>query len=74
MTFRKYMQNVEDSRLLKAFEELQECSDTGILTDGETRQLQRKYEEIYDARFPIKDIEREIYYEMAMRYYEIKNS
>lgn len=68
------MQKIEDSKLLEAFEELQECMDTGILVDGETRQLKRKYEEIYDTHFSLKDIEKEIYYEMAMRYYGIKNS
>ncbi len=74
MTFREYMQKIEDSRLLKAFEELQECTDTGILSDGEVRLFKRKYEKIYDAHFSLKDIEKEIYYEMAMRYYEMKNS
>jgi len=72
MTFREYMQKINDSRLFKAFEELQECADTGILADGETRQLKRKCEEIYDTHFTLKDIEKEIYYEMAMRYYGMK--
>lgn len=71
MTFREYMQNVDDTILLKAFEEFQECMDTGVLPSGEARKLWKKYEEIYNTKFSYKDIEKEIYYEMAMRYYGI---
>lgn len=74
MTFREYMQGIEDKTLLKAFEEFQDCMDTGVLEDGEARKLWKKYEEIYSTKILLKDIEKEIYYEMAMRYYEIRNS
>lgn len=47
--------------------------DTGVLPSGEARKLWKKYEEIYNTKFSYKDIEREIYYEMAMRYYGLKS-
>ena len=74
MTFREYMQTVDDTTLLKAFEEFQESMNTGVLPNGEARKLWKKYEEIYNTKFSYSNIEKEVYYEMAMRYYGIRNS
>ena len=73
MTFREYMQTVDDATLLKALEEFQESMDTGVLPNGEARKLWKKYEEIYNTKFSYSNIEKEVYYEMAMRYYVIQN-
>lgn len=75
MNFRKYMQGISDEDLLKAFEELQDLRDTGVLCDGIVRKIQREYRNliICHSGFPtIDNIKNEIFYEMAMRYYELK--
>lgn len=75
MNFRKYMQEISGEDLLKAFEELQDLRDTGILCDGIVRKIQKDCREMIECHigFPfIDDIKNEVYYEMAMRYYELK--
>lgn len=71
MIFREYMQQVNDDVLLKAFEELQELQQSGVLSEGEVKKFRRKYKELYScADASISIIENEVYFEMAMRYYK----
>lgn len=72
MTFREYLQQVSDKDLIKAFEEYQELASTGVLHGGVSREFLRKCEEIYGAEFTLNFIEKEVYYEMGRRYYELK--
>lgn len=72
MTFRDYMQRVDDKVLMKSFDELQESRNTGVLTAGVTRELLNKYNAIFGFKASLKDIEREVFYEMATRYYAIR--
>lgn len=72
MTFREYLQQVSDKDLIKAFEEYQQLASSGVLPDGVSREFWRMCEEIYGAEFTLNFIEKEVYYEMARRYYELK--
>jgi hypothetical protein len=73
--FKKYMQNLSNERLMKAFEELQDMISTGVLEGDVTRGLIGVYKDYYPtADASISIIEKEVYYEMAMRYYAKTNN
>nr|WP_024835462.1 hypothetical protein [Clostridium sp. 12(A)] len=69
--FREYMQKLSDQQLIDAFGELQDSQSLGILKPGgEVRRLMGVYKDFYSTTEPsISTVEKEIYYEMAMRYY-----
>lgn len=73
MTFREYMKQVKDDVLLKAFEEYQELCNNGVLPDGVAREIWQKCNEICETSFPLGYVEKEVYFELAMRYYNSKN-
>lgn len=69
--FKKYMQNLSNERLMKAFEELQDMISTGVIEGDVARGLIGVYKDYYPtADASISVIEKEVYYEMAMRFYK----
>lgn len=73
--FRGYMQKLSNEQLMIAFEELQDLQDTGILQNGVVRGLIGIYKDYYSAAdASISIIEKEVYYEMAMRFYTKTNN
>lgn len=75
MNFKKYMQQISDGDLLKAFEELECLKDTGVICDGIARKIQKGYRELiicHSGSPTIDDIKDGVYYEMAARYYALK--
>lgn len=68
--FRDYMQKLSNEQLKNAFEELQDLQDTGNLKSGVVRGLIGVYKD-YDptSEASISIIEKEVYYEMSMRFY-----
>lgn len=72
MKFTEYLQGIDDTVLLKAYEEFQECINTGVLSSGEARKIWRNLEENYNIKLSLKEFERVLYYEMATRYYNNK--
>lgn len=72
--FKEYMQNLPNEQLLVAFEELQETKSTGVLDGDVARGLIGVYKDYYPtADASISIIEKEVYYEMAMRFYAKTN-
>ena len=71
--FKTYMQQLSDEDLLKAFEEFQDCVDTGCLVlNGKAREIWNVFNQSYNTKFDLKQVEKQVFYEMAMIYYKLK--
>ena len=72
--FREYMQKIPNEQLMNAYEELQDMKSTGVLQGDTVRGFIGVYRDYYHtAEASISIVEKEIYYEMAMRYYAKTN-
>lgn len=70
-----YMSSIDDKDLLIAFEECQQCRETGILPVGKARSIMNKWKELSGSNnFNATVIMQEISNEMAKRYYKLKKS
>jgi len=72
MKFREYTKGLLDADLIQVYKECQELQATGVLGTGKVRELARLYKEIYHLNeINLSIIEKEIYFEMARRYFDV---
>ncbi|EHE99984.1 hypothetical protein HMPREF9469_00899 [ [[Clostridium] citroniae WAL-17108] len=73
MDYIKYIRNLSDEYLLKAFSECRVYHITKILPeDGHVKEICRKYNEIYKKDVSLELLINDIYFELALRYYNSK--
>lgn len=64
------LSEISNDKLLRAFEELQVLKSTGVLTNGKIKEVWNECKNLYQVNFSLDFIQKEIYYEMAKRYYD----
>ena len=69
------MQNLTNEKLMATFDELQDMKSTGVLEGDITRSFMGIYKDCYPTSdVSVSIIEKEVYYEMAMRFYARTNN
>ncbi len=66
-----FFNKIPDDKLKQAFEDIIDMNNTGVMKDGEFRNIQRAYKELVNIReYSFSDLVKEITYRVAVKTYK----